>query len=183
MRADARRNRERLVAVAREAFAEHGVAASLDDIARRSEVGPGTLYRHFPTRQALLAAVYRDEVQALATHAGELGRTLPPGEAVAAWLRAQLEYLVLKRGLGAAIKTMLSEDSETLEWCRETMRAAAGELLTRAQDAGVVRTDVTPVDLLRLAHGVGLACESAPEHADRLLAVVLDGLRAPPAAG
>jgi len=180
MRADARRNYERLVASAREAFTEHGVEASLDDIARRAAVGPGTLYRHFPTREALLAAVYRDDIEALAARADEMAQTSPPAEALGAWLRLQLDYIKYKRGLGAAVKAMLDRDSETLNWCRETMRAALGGLLTPAQEVGAVRDDVDAADLLRLVHGVGMACESAPDHADRLLCLVLDGLRPPP---
>jgi AcrR family transcriptional regulator len=177
MRADARRNHERLLASAREAFAAHGVEASLDDIARRAEVGPGTLYRHFPSREALLAAVYRNEVEALAAQADEIAQTHSPEEALAAWLRLQLDYIKHKRGLGAAVKTMLGTDSETLAWCRDTLRAAVGRLLARAQDAGAVRTDVEPADVLRLVHGVAMACESAPDQAERLLSLVLDGLR------
>jgi AcrR family transcriptional regulator len=177
MRADARRNHERLVTTAREAFTEHGVEASLDDIAKRSGVGPGTLYRHFPTRDALLAAVYRGDVEALAARADELAQALPPDEALSAWLRLQLDYIKHKYGLGAAVKTMLGKDSDTLVWCRDTMRGALGRLLTRAQEAGAVRPDVDAADVLRLVHGVGMASESAPEQADRLLSLVLDGLR------
>jgi AcrR family transcriptional regulator len=178
-RADARRNYERLVTVAREAFTEHGAEASLDDIARRAAVGPGTLYRHFPRREALLAAVYREDVEALAEQANDLAATLPPDEALHAWLRLQLDYLKAKRGLGSALTTMLANDSETLAWCKDTLRGALRDLLVRAQQAGVVRADVDPPLVLRLVHGVGVASESAPEDADRLLAVVLDGLRKP----
>jgi AcrR family transcriptional regulator len=177
LRADARRNRERLVAVAREAFAEHGIEASLDDIARRAAVGPGTLYRHFPTREALLAEVYRGDVEALTAQADELAERYPAGEALFAWLRLHLDYVKGKRGTGAAIKAMLAADSEMLEWCRETMRSAAGRLVARAQEAGAIRDDIGAVDVLKLVHGIGYASESAPDQADRLLAVVLDGLR------
>ncbi len=179
MRADARRNYGRLLAAAREAFTERGTEAHLDDIARRAEVGPGTLYRHFPTREALLAAVYRGDVEELAVRADELAGTRPPGEALTAWLWLQLDYIKHKRGLGAAVKTMLAADSETLNWCRDTMRGALGGLLARAQEAGTVRADVTAADVLRLVHGVGMASESAPESAERLFTIVLDGLRPP----
>jgi AcrR family transcriptional regulator len=177
MRADARRNYLRLVAAAREAFTEHGAETPLDDIARRAAVGPGTLYRHFPTREALLAAVYRGDVEALATKADELARTYPPEQAMAEWLLLQLDYIKHKRGLGSAVKTMLGADSETLAWCRDTMRGALGRLVERAQEAGAVRPDVNAADVLRLIHGVGMACESAPEQAEHLLAIVIDGLR------
>jgi AcrR family transcriptional regulator len=177
MRADARRNHARLMAAAREAFTEHGYEASLDDIAKRAEVGPGTLYRHFPTREALLAAVYRDDVDALVAQADDLGRRLPPEEALTAWLLVQLDYIKFKRGLGSAIKTMLGNDSETLGYCRETMHAGMGRLLDRAQEAGIIRDDVDGTHVMRLVHGIGLACESAPDMADFLLSVVIDGLR------
>jgi AcrR family transcriptional regulator len=179
MRADARRNYARLLAAARDAFTEEGVDASLDDIAKRAEVGPGTLYRHFPSREALLAAVYRDDVEARAARADELAGELEPEEALVAWLRGQLDYIKYKRGLGAAVKTMLGADSETLAFCRNVLRAAVGRLLDRAQAAGVVRADVNAADVLRLSHAVGVASEQAPEDADRLLSLVLDGLRPP----
>src|SRR4051794_35097889 len=124
LRADARANRERLVDVAREAFAAHGVEASLDDIARRAGVGPGTLYRHFPNRHALLAAVYRGDIETLSARADELAATLAPLEALTAWLTDQLRYVAFKHGLGSAIKSMLAEDSDTLDYCRTTLRDA-----------------------------------------------------------
>jgi AcrR family transcriptional regulator len=179
MRADARRNHERLVTAARAAFTEDGTEAHLDDIARRANVGPGTLYRHFPTRESLVAAVYRDDVQWLADRAKELAAEHPPLEALASWLRLQLEYIKTKRGLGSAMKAMLANDSETLALCRETMRGALRSLLGAAQDAGVVRSDVEAPTVLRLVHGIGVAAESAPEEADHLLSIVLDGLRRP----
>jgi AcrR family transcriptional regulator len=179
MRADARRNYGRLIAAAREAFTEHGGEAHLDDIARRAGVGPGTLYRHFPTREALLAAVYRGDVDDMMLQADHLAETLPPAEALAAWLRQQLDYIKVKRGLSTAVKTMLADDSETLSYCRDTMRAAAGGLLARAQEAGLVRTDVRPSDVLWLIHGLGVAAQSVPEDRERLLSIVLDGLRPP----
>src|SRR5262249_14597818 len=150
MRADARRNHARLVAAARDAFTEHGPEASLDDIARRAEVGPGTLYRHFPTRDALLAAVYREDVEALAARADELAKEQPPGEALAAWMRLQLDYVTYKRGLGAAFKAMIGRDSETLSYCRDVVYAALGRLILTAQEAGEVRTDIEGVDVVRL---------------------------------
>jgi AcrR family transcriptional regulator len=177
MRADARRNRGRVLAAAREAFTEHGTEATMDDIARRAEVGPGTLYRHFPTREALLADVYRGDVDALAEQARQLAHERPPEEALHAWLRLQLEYIRHKRGLGAAVKTILGAQSEMLVACRDIMRAALGQLLAGAQEAGVVRTDVEAAEVLRLVHGVVLASETAPDEADRLLSIVLDGLR------
>lgn len=181
MRADARRNHARLLSVAKEAFAEHGYNASLDEIAKRAEVGSGTLYRHFPTREALLATVYRADVEALAARADALAEQYPPGEALAAWMREQLGYVREMRGLGSAVKTMLGVDSETFTFCKDTMRAAVGQLLEPAQRAGDIRPDVSAADVMRLVHGVGTAVEHAPEEADRLLSFVIDGLRPQPA--
>lgn len=180
MRADARRNHDRLLTVAKDAFTRHGSQASLDDIAKRAGVGPGTLYRHFPTREDLLAAVYRDDVAAFAARADELTEELPPAEALTAWLRELLAYIPEKRGLGAAVKTMLGAESETLAFCKETMTTALRQLLEPAQQAGDVRPDIAPADIMRLVHGVGYATENAPEEADRVLSFVLDGLRPQP---
>ncbi len=180
MRADARRNHARLLEAARDAFNDHGMEAPMDDIARRAAVGPGTLYRHFATREDLLAAVYRDDVAQLAGRADEIGAELPPFPALEAWLRLQLDHVKTRYGLGAALKEMLGTDSETLTFCRTTMRAALDRLLVRAREAGEIRPDVAAADVLRLVHGVGIACESAPEDADRLLEIVLDGLRPRP---
>ena len=184
MRADARRNHDRLLAVAKVAFAERGAEASLDDIARQAGVGPGTLYRHFPTRLALLEAVYRDDVSALTARADELQRTHPPAQALAEWLQAFVGYAVGKRGLAAALREILGDrkNSFFLECSRE-LRAAAGRLLDRAQQAGAARADAQVTDLLRLVHGIVLATEQGGDdtgQADRLLTVVLDGLRPPP---
>lgn len=176
-RADARRNSERLIAVARDVFQRDGAGAPLDEIARTAGVGPGTLYRHFPTREALLAAVYRQDVADIANRADTLSAELPPMEALTAWLREQLEYITNRMGLGSALKVMLAGDTETMEWCRVTMRAAAGRLLEAAQRAGGVRTDVDAVTMLRLVHGVGLAAETAPEQAELMMSIVVGGLR------
>jgi AcrR family transcriptional regulator len=178
MRADARRNRGRLIVAAREAFTEHGSEAPLDDIAKRAGVGPGTLYRHFPTRESLLAAVYLDEIEALSAQADRLlGSDLPPDEALAAWLLVQLDYVRDKRGLGAAVKAMLGMHAPTMTYCRDTLRGAVGRLMEPAKRAGLIRAEVQPADLLRLTYGVAMACESAPDDAERLLGYVIAGLR------
>ncbi len=176
MRADARRNHRRLVNAAAAAFTEHGAEASLDDIARRAGLGSGTLYRHFPTRQALLEAVYLDQVQAMCAQAYELLNTEPPGDALATWLRGVVDYATMKRGLSELMHS-LDKESAGFLWCRDALRAAGGALLARAQQAGAVRSDVTIVDLLRLLTAISKATEPAPEAADLLFAVVLDGLR------
>jgi AcrR family transcriptional regulator len=176
-RADARRNRAQLIAAARTAFQRHGLQAPLDDIARQAGVGPGTLYRHFPTREDLLAAVYRDDVAAISARSEQFAAELPPMEALTAWLRSQLEYISHTDGLGAAIKAMLGNDTETMEWCRQNVRGAAARLLEPVQREGLVRADVDPASLLRLVHAIGLATETAPEQADLMLSIVLKGLR------
>jgi AcrR family transcriptional regulator len=180
VRADARRNYDRLVDAARAAFTEHGVDAPLDDIARRAGVGAGTLYRHFPTREALIEAVYRVDVDELCGLAYELLQTSPPGDALAAWLRAQVAHVQRKRGLGSALVAVFGQDSELFAWCRQRLWAASGALLTAAREAGAVRGDVEAPDLLRLGHGVAVATEFVPDEAQRLLTVVLDGLRVAP---
>jgi AcrR family transcriptional regulator len=179
LRADARRNRERLIAVAGEAFSEHGVGAPMDDIARRAGVGPGTLYRHFPTKEALLLAVYRSDVERIAERAKILADELPPFEALAAWCREQLDYISHRYGVGAAIKTMLGTDAEVLDICRNLMRSAIGDLLRRAQQAGEVRADADPITVLRLVHAVGVATETDPSRAEPMLDIVLSGLETP----
>lgn len=177
-RADARRNRQRLLAAARAAFTEHGAEASLDDIARRAGVGPGTLYRHFPTRQALVEAVYRDQVEALCAQGYELLDALPPGDALAAWLRAMADYVATKRGLASVLMAIMGDEgSQVFAASKEAMYAAAGALLTRAQESGAVRPDADVRDLLRLVHAIAVATEQAPDSAERLLSLVMDGLR------
>lgn len=177
MRADARRNHERIVAAAREAFTEHGPGAPLDDIARRAEVGPGTLYRHFARREVLIEAVYRADVERLAERAAELTAELPPLDALTAWLREQVQYIGADRGLGAALKAAIDQDSQTYALCKRLMREAAAVVLVAAQEAGEVRADLEPRDLLLLGHGLGVAAEAAPDAYERLLSVTVSGLR------
>src|SRR3954463_15066282 len=141
-RADARRNRERLIAIAKEAFAEHGADASLDDIARRAGVGPGTLYRHFPNRMALMEAVYQDSVQALCAEAEELLESPSPGDALAEWLRSLLAYAAVKRGLARALMEAGEERPAFFTRCHDLIQESEAALLSRAQEAGAVRTDL-----------------------------------------
>src|SRR6266571_6871584 len=140
MRADAQRNYARLLDAASAAFVEHGADdVSLEEIARRAGVGIGTLYRHFPTRQALLEAVYRDQVEAMRARADELIASKPPAEALAIWLRELLDFGRTKRMLTSSLLTTLSRDSELISSCSSMMRGAAAEVLTNAQQAGAVR--------------------------------------------
>jgi AcrR family transcriptional regulator len=185
MRADAKRNYEKLVTAAAEAFAEHGADdVSLEEIAKRASVGIGTLYRHFPNRQALLEAVYRDQVEALRARAEELVATKPPAEALATWLRDLVDFGRTKRMLTSAMLTTVTQDSEVMTSSRQMMRRAAADILSSAQQAGVVRADADPADLMRLVHAISMTTEWAGddnEQADRLLALVLDGLKSQPA--
>ena len=177
MRADARRSRIKLLEAATAAFAEHGADAPLDDIARRAGVGTGTLYRHFPTRTDLQAAVYRSQVLAVCAAADELVTTVPPEQAFFGWVRAMAGYLATKRGLSRALIEAVGKDSELISGCWMAMRESTDRLLAHAQRAGVLRDDISAQDVLRLVHGITIATEQAPADADRLLALVLDGLR------
>jgi AcrR family transcriptional regulator len=184
MRADAQRNYAKLLSAASAAFVESGADdVSLEEIARRAGVGIGTLYRHFPTRQALLEAVYLGQVEALSARADELLASDSPEEAFAAWLRALVGFSSTKRSLTSAMVATLGKDSELLSRCSKLIREAADELLARGQEAGVVRTDVNSIDVIRLVHGVSMVTEWAPGdpgQADRMLTLILDGLRPQP---
>jgi AcrR family transcriptional regulator len=184
MRADARRNRQRLIEAALAAFTEHGADdASLDEIARRAGVGIGTLYRHFPTRQALLEAVYRSQVEALCARAEEYSGEVagPPGEALRRWLEALVAFASTKRNLTISMMSSLGgKNSEVVSSCSAMVREAVVPLLARAQQAGEIRADVDVTDLLKLSHAISVACEYPSPHSDqaqRLLTVMLDGLR------
>jgi AcrR family transcriptional regulator len=180
MRADARRSRAKLLEAATAAFAEHGADAPLDDIARRAGVGIGTLYRHFPTRLDLQAAVYRSQVQTVCDTADELLVSATPEQALVGWVHALGAYLVTKRGLANTLISAVGKDSELMNGCMIAMRDAAGRLVKNAQQAGVLRADVTERDLLRLVHGIAVATEQSPEDTDRLMTLMLDGLRSRP---
>jgi AcrR family transcriptional regulator len=177
MRADAQRSRAKLLAAATAAFAENGADAPLEDIARRAGVGIGTLYRHFPARLDLQAAVFRSQVDSVCARAQELLDGMPPEQAFAGWIHALAGYLVTKRGLSHALLEGLGRDSELMTSCWMAMHDTADRLLTNAQRAGVVRPDVSSMDVMRLVHGIVVATEQAPDHADRLLQLTLDGLR------
>lgn len=186
-RADAQRNYERLVSAAVAVFTERGADdASLEEIARRAGVGIGTLYRHFPTRAALLEAVYRDQVEALRARADELVTADAPGDALAAWLRALAAFSATKHSLTSSLLATLGKDSDLMSACSKVICDAAEVLLDRAKQAGVVRDDANARDVIRLVHAVNLATQRAPAdpgQADRLLRLILDGLRPRPRDG
>jgi AcrR family transcriptional regulator len=178
-RADARRNRDRLIIAAREVFAEHGTSASLDDIARRAEVGIGTLYRHFPTRHALLEAVYVDEFEAMAGAAEALAE-LEPWDALATWLRQFVRYAATKRALAEEMLAYIEMDAEVFKRSRAAINAAGEPLVARAQQAGVVRPDTDFNDICRMVGGIAAIRAADPEQIDRILELALDGLRYQP---
>ncbi|MFF5474436.1 TetR/AcrR family transcriptional regulator [Streptomyces achromogenes] len=181
MRADARRNYERLLKVAAEAFAEHGENASLDDIAKRAGVGSGTLYRHFPTRQALLEAAYVDRIEALGARADELAKELAPGEALAEWLYELAVGTIQVRGMKALLGSAVTDGgAAALTACGTVVKTAVARLVVAAQEAGALRGDVEPIEVLRLAHGVASAAELAgagEKEIRRYLGLLGEGLR------
>ncbi|MFJ3660345.1 TetR/AcrR family transcriptional regulator [Streptomyces sp. NPDC090119] len=177
MRADARRNHARLLDAAASAFAEHGEGASLDDIARRAGVGSGTLYRHFPTRRALLEAAYAARIDALGERGEELSRLLPPGEALTEWLHEVCAATIQVRGLKTLLGTAATDTPLTT--CGTVVKSTATRLLESAQSENTLRPDLTPTDLLRLTHGVATAAELGGGEGEigRYLGLLLDGIR------
>jgi AcrR family transcriptional regulator len=174
-RADARRNYDKLVAAAREAFAD-GTSASLEEIARRGGVGIGTLYRHFPSRQDLLEAVYVEEVEQVC-RAATVRAGLPPWEALVAWLHDVVTYVARKHALAEELWNYLDRDAEVFTGCRTALFAAGVPLLERAQEAGVVRPDATFEDVLAMVGSIGKNPTASPEQVERILDIALDGLR------
>jgi AcrR family transcriptional regulator len=177
-RADARRNYDALVAAARATFTEDGTSAPLEDIAERAGLGITTLYRHFPTRQELLEAVYVDEVEALARSANELTE-LPPWEALSQWLHQYVGFAATKHALAEALLEE-APDSDVLGPSRTAILSAGTGLLERAQQAGVVRPDADVVDVVRLVGGISLVPATGGEQKQRMLELALDGLRYQP---
>jgi AcrR family transcriptional regulator len=175
-RADARRNYDKLLSAALAAFEEQGTDASLEDIARRAGVGIGTLYRHFPTRQALLEAVYIGEVEEMSRSAAGLA-DLEPWDALATWLRRYVGFAATKRALLAAMMATMDKDAEVFTSCRAAITDAGGQLLARAQEAGVVRPDTTFSDVVRMVSGIAAIPAAEPGQVQRILDVALDGLR------
>ena len=176
LRADAKRNREHLIAAAREAFTERGAEASLEDIARRAEVGVGTLYRHFPTRQALLEGVYVEEVEALCQSAAD-NPTDPPWDALVRWFNRFVDYVATKRALADEMMANVGKDAPVFRTCHDAIFAAGEPLLDRAKAAGAVRSDIDFADVIRLVSGVTMLRNATPDEIRRVLAVALDGLR------
>jgi AcrR family transcriptional regulator len=178
LRADARQNYERLVEAAASSIRDHGPNVSLEEVAKLAGVGIGTLYRHFPNRQALLEAVYRDQVAVNCARGRELLATTPAAEALLLWLHSLLTYNLRMRGLKEAL--MAGEISPQISECKSKMHEVGGELLGRAQEAGAVRGDIEITDLLRLVHSIALMVEPGDEgvaRAERVFEVMVAGLQ------
>ena len=178
-RADAQRNRERILQVAKAAFSRSGADVSLDEVAKHSGVGPGTLYRHFPTRDALLEAVYRTEVERLAAAEKEFSRTMSPIKALRAWMLLFIDYIATKQIIVAALNTVVGGPSKLFESARAQIHGAIDSLVNRAIKSGDIRPDLDPFDLLRALVGVSnvSSVPDWPESARRLVDILLAGSR------
>ena len=178
-RADAIRNRERVLEAAKAVFSQGEAGASLEAVARHAGVGIGTLYRHFPTREALYEAVYRHEVEQLVELARHLEAETAPVEALRRWLRAGVEFMATKKGMAAALAMAAHGSSELVAYSLDRLTGAVGQLLQRAAAAGEIRADIDPEDLLRALVGMCYAHDRAGWQAKvlRLVDVFIDGLR------
>jgi AcrR family transcriptional regulator len=179
LRADAQRNRERLLASAVRAFSEGGPDVTLEAIAKEAGVGIGTLYRHFPTREALIEAAYRNELGRLCDAAAQLHESLPADAALREWMDRFLDYLRTKRGMADALHAVIASGANPFTESRARMVTATAELLDAGAAAGAIRKDVQPEDVMASLSGISLAA-GAPEQqeqAERLLDLLMDGLR------
>jgi AcrR family transcriptional regulator len=153
-RADAQRNRERILEIAKDAFTRSGANISLDDVARQAGIGAGTLYRHFPTRDALLEAVYRTEVEKLAAAERKFSEALPPIEALRAWMSLFVDYIAAKQIIAPALNTLVGGPSKLFDASGDLIKGAIQALVNRAIASGDIRPDLDPLDLLRALVGV-----------------------------
>jgi AcrR family transcriptional regulator len=178
-RADAVRNRERVLEAAKAVFSQGGPEASLEEVARQAGVGIGTLYRHFPTREALYEAVYRREVEQLVDLARDLTADAPPVDALRRWMRSGVEFMATKKGMAAALAVTAHGSSDLAAYSLDRLTSAVGELLQRAVTAGEIRADIDPEDLLRALVGMCFAHDRPGWQAKvlRLVDVFIDGLR------
>ena len=179
-RADAERNRERILEVAKEGFTRYGASASLDDIAKEAGVGAGTLYRHFPTRDALIEAVYRTEVEKLATAERKFAEAMAPIDALRAWMLLFVDYIAAKHIIAPALNTLVGGASKLYEGSRAQIQGAIEALVKRAIKSGDIRKDLEPFDLLRALIGVSNV-SSTPDwqqSAKRLVDILITGSRA-----
>ncbi len=178
-RADAQRNRDRVLEVAREAFTRLGADASLDDIAKQAGVGAGTLYRHFPTRDELLKEVYRSEVEKLASAERKFAETMPPLQALRAWMLLFVDYIATKKIIAPALNNIVGGPSKVFEASHDRIWGAIRALVKRAIKSGDIRRDLDPLDLLRALIGVANVASSPDwqQSARRLVDILITGSR------
>src|ERR1700686_3829844 len=178
-RAGAQRNRERILEVAKQVFTHRGAEASMDVIARRARIGPGTLYRHFPSRDDLLAAVYISEVEKLAEAQRKFSAELPPIEALRAWLLVFIDYIAAKKIIAPALNAMAGGPSRVFQQTTQGMEEAANALAGRAVASGDLRPDVDPIDLMRAIYGLstGGSADDRPAKARKFVDILLQGSR------
>ena len=178
-RADAQRNRVRILEVAKQVFTRRGADASMDEIAKRAKIGPGTLYRHFPTRDDLLAAVYISEVEKLGEAQRKLSAELPPVEALRAWMLVFIDYITAKKIIAPALDAMVGGPSQVYQQSTRVMEDAANALASRAVASGDLRSDVDPMDMLRAIYGVSSAgsTDDWPVKARRFVDIIIQGSR------
>lgn len=179
-RADARRNYDKVLAAAREAFAGGGESTALEEIARRAGVGIGTLYRHFPSRQALLEAVYLEEVEAICRSAAKQLEGADPWEALTGWFEGFSGYLATKQALAAELLNYLDRDAQLFKASRAALFEAGEPLLQRAQAAGVVRPDVDIAAVIQMVIGLAKIPAADPRQTEHIVRIALDGLRYSP---
>jgi AcrR family transcriptional regulator len=179
LRADAQRNRDRLLAAAARAFAEDGTGATIDAIAREAGVGVGTVYRHFPTREALIEAAYRNELVGVCAAASELLDALTPEKALRSWMDRFVDYMTTKMGMGDALRAVIAAGTNPFAESRDLLDRALDQLLTAAAADGAIRADIAPDDVLVSLSGIAIAAGETGqrEQAGRLLDLLLDGLR------
>ncbi len=179
LRADAQRNRDALLEAAAAAFTEHGTHTSLEDVARRAGVGIGTLYRHFPTREALVEAAYRRGVEAMCDDAARLLGEHPPVLALEMWMSTFVGYVATKRGLASTLKQAADGNAELFAHVHERIRSTMATLVDAGAASGDIRADVAPADLLRALGGVCMVSDQPgwQDQARRLIALLMDGLR------
>jgi AcrR family transcriptional regulator len=179
LRVDAQRNRDRLLDAAVRAFSQDGPDVTLDAIAKDAGVGIGTLYRHFPTREALVEAAYRNELARLCDAVPGLLQTMPPDEAMRAWMDRFVDYMTTKRGMADALRALIASGGNPYAQSRDRLTAAITALLKAGVAAGTVRPDIEPDDVLVSLSGVSLAAgePAQREQARRLLDLLMDGLR------
>lgn len=178
-RADAQRNRERILEVAKKAFTRSRGEINMDDIAKQAGVGAGTLYRHFPTRDALLEAVYRTEVEKLAAAEREFARTMSPIEALRAWMLLFVDYIATKQIIAPALNTLVGGSSKLFQTSGDQIKRAIDALVQRAIKSGDIRPDLEPLDLLRALVGVSNVASGPdwPQSARRLVEILILGSR------